>query len=86
MKNPHKILLSVLLASTLAAPARAAAPAPGTKAPTTQQQRMKDCNAGAKAQGLKKDARRAFMSGCLRGETPAAAAGGATDQQAARKQ
>ncbi len=32
----------------------------------TQQERMKSCNADAAKQSLKGDARKAFMSGCLK--------------------
>ncbi len=48
---------------------------------TTQQQRMKDCNAQARARSLKGDERKAFMSPCLRGQAvgvPGAAAEKAT--------
>jgi hypothetical protein len=76
------ILLASLLAAAVAAPAFAA-PAEG-KAPTTQQQRMKHCNAEAKGKALKGDERRSFMSSCLKGHAAAAAAAGA-DQQAARQ-
>lgn len=41
----------------------------GTSAPaaaTTQQERMKSCNADAKAKSLSGDARKAFMSTCLK--------------------
>lgn len=44
---------------------------------TAQQQRMKSCNAEARAQALAGDSRKAFMSSCLRGQaaaSPAAAA------------
>ncbi|WP_419144565.1 PsiF family protein [Franconibacter pulveris] len=34
--------------------------------PMTQQQKMKDCNAQATNQSLSGDARRTFMSGCLK--------------------
>ncbi len=47
------------------------------KAPTAQQQRMKDCN--AQADGKKGDERKAFMSACLSGKAPASAR--ATQQQ-----
>ena len=36
-------------------------------AAASQQTKMKDCNAKAKAQNLKGDARRTFMSSCLKG-------------------
>ena len=51
------------------APAAAAAPmaaAPMAAAPMTQQERMKSCNADAGKQALKGDARKTFMSGCLK--------------------
>jgi hypothetical protein len=48
-----------------------------TKKPTTQQQRMKDCNKDAT--GKKGDERKAFMSSCLKGE--AAPTVGANSQQ-----
>ncbi|MDP1527080.1 MAG: PsiF family protein [Rhodocyclaceae bacterium] len=38
------------------------------KKPTPQQQRMKDCNADAKAKELKGDERKSFMKGCLSGK------------------
>jgi hypothetical protein len=72
-----KPLLYLLLAATLAAPSLTLA-AEG-KAPTAQQQRMKSCNAEAKAKALKGEERKTFMSGCLKGE-PAAG----TDKQARR--
>lgn len=40
-------------------------------AKTTQQDRMKECN--VKAEGMKGDERKAFMSKCLKGEDAAAA-------------
>jgi Ni/Co efflux regulator RcnB len=76
-----KLVLSVLLAATLAAPALAANA--DAKAPTTQQQRMKACNAEAKGKALKGDDRRSFMSGCLKGAS-ATSAGGAGKQAAPR--
>ena len=48
------------------------------KAPTTQQNRMKDCN--AKADGKKGDERKTFMSSCLSGK-PAADTKAVTPQQ-----
>jgi hypothetical protein len=36
-------------------------------APATQQDKMKTCNADAKAKGLKGDDRKKFMSSCLKG-------------------
>ncbi len=45
---------------------------------TAQQQRMKDCNAQAGGKGLKGDARKSFMSSCLKGQEPSKAR---TEQQ-----
>jgi hypothetical protein len=39
---------------------------------TAQQERMKSCNAEAKTQNLRGDARKSFMSDCLKGNTAAA--------------
>jgi len=36
------------------------------KKPTAQQQRMADCNKQASAKGMKSDARKDFMSSCLK--------------------
>ena len=80
-KNP---LLPVLLSLALAAPAFAAGPTAPGKAPTTQQQRMKSCNAEAKSKSLKGDERRSFMSSCLKGHASASAAE-TSDQQTARQ-
>lgn len=56
-------------AATPAVPATPASPAMGMnkegKPMTAQQQRMKNCNAEAKTQGLKGDPRKAFMKSCL---------------------
>ena len=48
-----------------ATPAAPAAPAVAA-APTTPQQRMTQCNTDASAKHLSGDARKTFMSGCLR--------------------
>lgn len=56
-------------AAAPAAPAMAAAP---TK-PMTQQEKMKSCNADAGAKHLTGDARKTFMSTCLKGDASAAA-------------
>lgn len=40
------------------------------KATATQQDRMKSCNAEARTQKLKGDARKTFMSDCLKGSAP----------------
>ena len=51
-----------------------AAPAATEKAPmTTQQNKMKTCNADAKTKALKGDERKAFMKTCLSGSNAAAA-------------
>jgi len=59
----------------------AAATGKSGKPLTTQQQRMKNCNAEAKAQSLKGDERRGFMSTCLKGGSTELAA--RTDKPAA---
>lgn len=47
----------------------------GAHALTAQQEKMKSCNADATAKGLNGDARKQFMSGCLKdGATSTAAA------------
>ena len=74
------LLLSSLLAATVAAPAYADKEA--THAPTAQQQRMKNCNAEAKSKALKGDERKSFMSACLKGH--AANAASDSPKQAAR--
>ena len=43
-----------------------AKPAAAAGGATTQQEKMKTCNAEATAKGLKGDARKEFMSGCLK--------------------
>lgn len=71
---------ALVLSAALAAPAFAADTAAG-KAPTAQQQRMKDCNAEAKTKGVKGDERKKFMSSCLKGESAAAPEKKMTPQQ-----
>ncbi|MEW6294146.1 MAG: PsiF family protein [Pseudomonadota bacterium] len=62
-------IASLCIASQLAlVPAHAAE----DKAPTAQQQRMKDCNAEAGKKELKGDERKAFMKECLSGKQTAA--------------
>lgn len=53
------------------------------KAPSAQQNKMKTCNADAKAKELKGDERKAFMKSCLSAKP--AAAEGATSQQSKMK-
>jgi len=43
-------------------------------APTSQREKMKTCNTDATAKGLKGDARKSYMSTCLKGDNAAAAA------------
>lgn len=53
---------------TLKANGAAATPAaPAEPAASTQQDRMKACNADAKGKGLKGEERKTFMSSCLKG-------------------
>ena len=47
--------------------ASAAAPAAPAAAPVKQQEKMKACNAEAKAKALAGDERKKFMSSCLKG-------------------
>ncbi|KTT00736.1 PsiF family protein [Pseudomonas fulva] len=60
MKRLHIPLLMVALLFS----------AQGFAANTTQQEKMKTCNADATAQSLKGDARKAFMSTCLKKQVP----------------
>lgn len=69
-----KTLLSLSTALILAL-GLATAQAADDKKPTAQQQRMADCNKEAGGKQLKGEARKKFMSGCLKGE------GAATSQQ-----
>ena len=56
-----------MLREMLLGMALAAAPAYAQeKKPTPQQERMADCNKQAAAKGMKGDARKDFMSGCLK--------------------
>ena len=75
-------------AATPAAPAaRAATPDPETSPPrqlTAQQQRMVDCNGGARRRSLTGDERRTFMSDCLAGRVPPT--GGAAPRVSAAQQ
>ncbi|WP_395683832.1 PsiF family protein [Dokdonella sp.] len=71
IRNIPSLALAIAFAfagSIHAAPAQdATAVGKSGKALTAQQQRMKNCNAEAKAQSLKGDDRRGFMSTCLKG-------------------
>jgi len=62
--------LAAVLVATFSAPLGALA-ADAAQTLTPQQQRMAQCN--QTAQGKTGDARKAYMSSCLKGETPAAA-------------
>ena len=64
MKTILAIFAATLLASGLAS-AQDKDKKPSDKQ-LAQQQRMKDCNAQAKTQSLKGDARKTFMSTCLK--------------------
>ena len=90
MKRIFAALCIAVLAGTSAHAADTAASKPMTK----QQQRMVDCNAKAKADGLKGAGRKAFMSKCLSnaghaaamGMKPPARAGMMHDKGAAQRQ
>ncbi len=60
------VLKSDAAAGTPAAAAIPATPAPPATA-SAQQDRMKGCNAEARAKGLMGEERKRFMSGCLKG-------------------
>ncbi len=72
----------LIVASLFAASALAVGAAESTKAKkelTPQQQRMSECS--TKSKGMKGDEHKKFMSECLKGETTAAAAKPATQQE-----
>jgi invasion protein IalB len=64
MKSIIAALCLAFAASSVAVAAEKKAPSPKQQA---QQQRMKDCNKQAGEKKLKGDARKKFMSGCLKG-------------------
>ncbi len=75
--DERKAFMSMCLkgGSTAAAAApAAAAPAAAPVKPMTQQEKMKVCNADAGAKHLAGDARKSYMSTCLKGDGAAAAA------------
>jgi len=65
--DEHKKFMSSCLSAQPAAPATAAAPAAEDKKLTPQQEKMKACNAEAKAKNLKGHEHKKFMSTCLKG-------------------
>ena len=74
MQSTMLSLFTLALALAFGAGASHAAEAGKSGKPlTTQQARMKSCNAQAKADALKGDARKAFMSTCLKGQGKTAA-------------
>ena len=64
MKSIIAALCLAFAASSVAQAADKKEPSPKQKA---QQERMKDCNKQAGEKKLKGDARKKFMSGCLKG-------------------
>jgi len=62
---------SAIAADTAMAPAKPAAKSSAPKKLTPQQEKMRSCNKDAKAKGLKKAERKAFMKTCLSGDTAA---------------
>jgi hypothetical protein len=60
----HKAVMSACMKGDSAAAAAPAADAPAAK--QTPQERMKSCNADAKTKALTGDARKTFMSTCLK--------------------
>ncbi len=71
--DEYKSYMSTCAKAGSAGPTAAAAPAAPAK-PMTQQEKMKSCNADAGTQHLAGDARKTFMSGCLKGSAAPAAA------------
>lgn len=69
------VLMMVLLAGVIGSAAAA------DKAMTPQQQRMTSCNQQATSQTLKGDARKTYMSNCLKNSQPAPADKSLTPQQ-----
>lgn len=61
-------LLTVAFAVTAGTAYAADDKAAAEKKPTAQQVKMKTCNKEAREQGLKKEERKKFMSGCLKGD------------------
>ncbi|AIF47340.1 PsiF family protein [Dyella japonica] len=70
------VALAFAASTAFAAPQAASTSAPAKNA---QQQRMTDCN--KQATGKSGDERKAFMSSCLKGESPAAAPAKQTQQE-----
>jgi len=66
--------LAFALAALMGATSTFAAETAPAKSLTPQQQKMKDCNAQATEQKLAGDARKSFMSTCLKGGSTTAAA------------
>lgn len=74
------------LAQTTAAPDTTPATRQPSSAQAAQQDRMRDCNTEAGKRNLAGDARRPFMSECLAGRMPPAAAGTPSPAQAAQRE
>lgn len=70
----NRSALATAFIMTLAAPAWAQTAASPSTAQTGQRDRMKDCSAQAKTQGLKGTDRKSFLSSCLSGTAAAPAA------------
>jgi hypothetical protein len=80
-----KKLIATIACALLAAGSAALAQDKAKKEPTekqkAQQERMKACNQKAGDKKLEGDARKSYMSACLKGEEPAAAAKKSPQQQ-----
>jgi hypothetical protein len=77
--DEYKAFMSTCAKADSATPATTAATDPNAGLKTvpanaTQQEKMKSCNADAKTKALAGDARKEFMSNCLKGSPAAAAA------------
>jgi len=66
-----RILSSSIVFAVFATLATPLTPAFAQGQPNSQQEKMKTCNADASAKGLKGDARKTFMSDCLKAKPPA---------------
>jgi hypothetical protein len=67
LKKDYVLKSNAAATAQAAAPAKADAKPTAAAAPVKQQDKMKTCNADAKAKDLKGDERKKFMSSCLKG-------------------
>lgn len=67
----RRLMLALSVSAAMAALCSVVPAQAQTHGTTTQQERMKSCNAQASEQKLHGDARKSFMSDCLKGDTAA---------------